>query len=261
MASLVSLARRACAASLVFVMAAMVVVVASSPALAHESREVGPYTLTVGWITEPAYSGLPNSVSLRIRDTETEEGIEEQAQNIMVDIVYGEEMLTAPMRAAFNDPGHYRSDLVPSRPGTWAFRFYGTIEDLEIDELFTSGPETFNDLQDIALASWPAQDPGTAEIAERLERELARIDEQLAGAPAMQNGDATDAGDDTADDMADDEEMADIDARLTALESTDTAAGETDDNTSSNTPGIVLGIAAVVLAVIALGVSLVSRKS
>lgn len=42
---------------------------------------------------------------------------------------------------------------------------------------FISGPDTFNDVQDISEQSFPAQDPSTGELAERLERELARVNE------------------------------------------------------------------------------------
>jgi hypothetical protein len=107
---------------------------------------------------------------------------------------------TSTMRPQFGSPGSYRADFVPSRPGQWTFRFYGMVGDVEVDETFVSGPETFNDVQDISEESFPAQDPSTGELAERLERELARVNERLdqldggsgagvAGAEAAENSD------------------------------------------------------------------------
>ena len=178
-------------------------VLGAQPAAAHETREVGPYLFTVGWISEPAFGGLPNAVSLRIRDAETEEGIED-VDTLEVDITYGDETLTAALRPVFNDPGHYKYDMVPTRPGTWEFRFYGTVGDLEVDETFTSGPETFNDLQDLASVSFPQADPSTAELAERLEREVARMDESAAheDEPEAAASDDEAAGGDSSDGVA-----------------------------------------------------------
>ena len=33
---------------------------------AHEGREVGKYNLTVGFMEEPAYEGIPNGISVRV---------------------------------------------------------------------------------------------------------------------------------------------------------------------------------------------------
>ena len=55
-------------------MAALAVVVSSfalnaNVALGHERRTVGPYTFVVGWINEPAYVNLLNSLDLTVTET------------------------------------------------------------------------------------------------------------------------------------------------------------------------------------------------
>jgi len=54
--------------------AAVAVVMASlgifaSPAAAHETRAVGPYTFVVGWVAEPAIAGQSNGLDLTVTET------------------------------------------------------------------------------------------------------------------------------------------------------------------------------------------------
>jgi hypothetical protein len=151
----------------------------TQPAAAHESREVDRFTFVVGFITEPAYTYIPNAVSLSITEIESEEPFEDLGDSLQVDVTFGEETFTSTLRPQFGEPGSYRADFVPSRPGQWTFRFYGTVDDVEVDETFISGPETFNDVQSLSEESFPAQDPSIGEVAERLDQELARVNEQL----------------------------------------------------------------------------------
>ncbi len=44
----------------------------------------------------------------------------------------------------FGSEGHYIAEFIPTAPGDYQFRFFGTIEGLEVDETFNSGPDTFD---------------------------------------------------------------------------------------------------------------------
>ena len=44
----------------------------------------------------------------------------------------------------FDDPGHYIAEFVPTSPGDYRVRFFGSIEGNAIDETFDSGPDTFD---------------------------------------------------------------------------------------------------------------------
>jgi hypothetical protein len=151
----------------------------AQPASAHESREVGPYTFVVGFLDEPAYTHIPNAVSLSISDTATEAPVEDLGDTLEVDVTFGDESFTSTLRPRFGEPGQYQADFVPSRPGQWTFRFYGTVGDLEVDETFVSGPDTFNDVNSLSEESFPVNDPSTGELAERLDQELARVNERV----------------------------------------------------------------------------------
>ena len=55
----------------------------------------------------------------------------------------------------FDDPGHYVAEFIPTAPGDYRVRFFGSIEDTMIDETFDSGPDTF----DTVIASDAIQFP------------------------------------------------------------------------------------------------------
>ena len=75
----------------------------------------------------------------------------------------------------FGEPGNYNADLVPTRSGTYALHVYGTVEGTEVDETFTSGPDTFNDIQDPAEFAFPQADPDNSQLASRIEQESQRV--------------------------------------------------------------------------------------
>lgn len=156
----------------------------AGPAAAHEGREVDRFTFVVGFVQEPAFSHIPNAVDLRISETGTGEPYVDLTDTLEVDVIFGDETLTLPIRPFFRvdtygTPGEYGAWFVPSRPGQYTFRFHGTIDDVEIDEEFVSGPETFNDVDDISAAMFPAQDSSLGELNERLEREVQRLNARV----------------------------------------------------------------------------------
>ncbi len=55
----------------------------------------------------------------------------------------------------FDRAGAYSARLIPTQPGAYRFRFFGTIKDHEIDEIFESGDNTFDSVQAQAGAQFP----------------------------------------------------------------------------------------------------------
>jgi hypothetical protein len=60
------------------------------------------------------------------------------------------------LRAAFGDPGLYVSDFIPTATGAYTYHITGEIEGMAIDEEFTSGPETFSEVESKDALSFPA---------------------------------------------------------------------------------------------------------
>lgn len=156
----------------------MLILLPASPVRAHEGREVGDVVMLVGFGNEPAVAYEPNWVSLTLTDHDSEQPIL-NGVDLEVEISYGEESTTMAMEPAFGDTGEYRAVFVPSRPGDYAFRFVGSVRNQDLDEEFTSGPDTFSPANDPAEISFPAQDPTVAEVADRLEQETTRLSESI----------------------------------------------------------------------------------
>ena len=60
-----------------------------SSVLGHEQRQVGAYTLAVGWRDEPALAGLLNAVEVQVRETATGKGVEELAKTLRLSVTFG----------------------------------------------------------------------------------------------------------------------------------------------------------------------------
>jgi hypothetical protein len=58
-----------------------------------------------------------------------------------------------------------------------------------MDERFTSGEDTFSPVLDVSSIQFPAKDPSTGALAERTDREIARLRSQLAAERRTGNDD------------------------------------------------------------------------
>ncbi len=129
---------------------------------AHERRAVGDYTFVVGFLKEPAFEGEPNGIDLRVsRGDQAIEGLE---QTLKAEVIVGGQSMPVSLRPRFRQPGAYDGDFVPTRAGSYTFRFTGTIDGLAVDEQFESGPGRFNDVQALTPLQFPDKVPSTAEL-------------------------------------------------------------------------------------------------
>jgi hypothetical protein len=155
---------------------------AAPTAFAHEHRNVaaGKYTLTVGWGDEPAYAGFKNSAGIEIEDANHKpvtDGVD-----LRVEVGTGTQKVTLPIEAEFGTPGAYGASIIPTRPGTYLLHFTGTVKGDKIDETFTSSETTFDDIKSPADVQFPAKDPTTGDLAQKLDRDTARVTAQAAKA-------------------------------------------------------------------------------
>ncbi|HET7309658.1 MAG TPA: hypothetical protein VFJ54_05985 [Actinomycetota bacterium] len=147
-------------------------------ALAHEGRKLGDLEMEVGWGTEPAYSGEVNSVQiLLVHDGKP---VVDLGDTLDVQVTFGDQTQTFSLEpffeaGEFGTPGDYRAWLIPTTPGQYSFDFTGTIDGEDVDETFTSGPKTFDDVQNPQSVEFPVQQPSTGELAERIDRVEPRL--------------------------------------------------------------------------------------
>lgn len=154
-----------------------------SPVYAHEGREVGEYTLEIGWREEPAYTGLMNGPEITVNrhggeddhdegaatpeaegdhantgeDDHAEEstGVTGLEDTLQIEVTFGPASKTLFLRPVRNEPGHYTADLIPMRPGDYTFRVFGTIEGVEINETFSASDGQFSTVEPLEDIQFP----------------------------------------------------------------------------------------------------------
>ena len=153
-----------------WLMAAMlaVLVCATSTAVAHERREVGPYQFVVGFFTKPAFERLKNGVDLRVLRVETQQPVEGLEQTLQVELIYVSSgaAKVLRLRTVYREPGRYTADLIPTAPGQYRFRFFGSITEMAINETFDSraGGGQFDDVRSSADIQFPERLPAIREM-------------------------------------------------------------------------------------------------
>ena len=160
----------------------------SGVAEAHERREVAGYSFVVGFEVEPALEGETNAVLLRVsQDDEPVEGLAETLQ-VEVTHVDRDTSRVFPLQASFGEPGTYLADLIPTATGQYRFRFFGTIEGTEIDEVFESGDDTFSNIESSQELQFPQALAAPADVqgvAEGAQAAAFDAEDQAASAQTM----------------------------------------------------------------------------
>lgn len=167
---------------------AVCLIALAAPALGHERRTSGATQAVVGWSNEPAYVGFPNAVEITLSDQAGRPITDLGADDLKVEVSFGGQK-TAPLPVqpafsvgSFGTPGEYHADLIPTRGGEYAFRFFGTVKGQPYDQSYTSGEGTFDSPRNPADVSFPAKDPTAGELAASI-RQLSNRNDAGAGDP------------------------------------------------------------------------------
>ena len=168
-------------ASLIALMS-LILTIPAGPADAHEEREIGDLLVEVGWAVEPVYAGSANQVQMIVQ--KNGEAVEDA--RLEAEVIFGDPDGSARsgpivLDPSFETPGDYLGSLIPTRPGTYTFHITGTVGGQTVDETFTSGEQTFDDVANPTEAQFPDQDPTNGELAQAIDRLSARVDEAGGG--------------------------------------------------------------------------------
>jgi hypothetical protein len=157
--------------------AAVAVVVSSfgvntNIALGHERRTVGPYTFVVGWLNEPAYVNLLNSLDLTVTETTGAKAVEGLDKTLKADVTFGGSTTPQPLTIAarFGLPGKYSGHVMPTKVGDYTFHITGTVGTMNIDEKFESGPGRFGSIESTDPLEYPLKVTSNADLAARLDQ-------------------------------------------------------------------------------------------
>ncbi|CAN5214123.1 hypothetical protein BH23CHL9_BH23CHL9_10120 [soil metagenome] len=129
---------------------------------AHESRDIGDMTVSIGFIDEPVFIGQRSGVEFRVsRGDEPIEGLE---STLEAEVIFDGQSRDLALSPRFGEPGAYRSIFFPTAAGPYTFHLFGEVDGEAIDESFTSGPDTFSEVQDVTGGQFPVQFPSTGDL-------------------------------------------------------------------------------------------------
>jgi hypothetical protein len=161
----------------------------ATPVAAHIVKQVGPYTVALGWVREPTYVGQLNAVQVVIKDAEGNPVSDLNADDLKVVVsTAGQQSDPMSLAPTFDEdtglgiPGDYEAPMIPTAPGDYTFHVTGTIHSTEIDETATSSDTTFDSVVDPSAVQFPNKLPPVGDLATRLERVDARVQSQISAA-------------------------------------------------------------------------------
>ena len=186
-------AKRAIQLTGAVVISAAAIVLPATAASAHAEFEDGPYTVAIGFGTEPAYVGDPNSVEVIIHDTASGKGIDSAADTLNATIAFASaQPKPVSMQENFDEdsggsPGDYRGAFFPTQPGKYTIHVQGKIEKTPIDKTFSSSPTTFSTVESPSTLEYPTRNPTLTELAGRIESETPRLEAAASSAQDAAN--------------------------------------------------------------------------
>jgi hypothetical protein len=142
---------------------AIMVTALATPALAHESRDVGDLELEVGLVGEPVYVGQESGLELLVsRGGQPVEGVD---ATLEAEVIYGSASLTLALEPMDEGAPGYAAAFIPTAAGKYTFHIHGTIDGTPVDETFTSSPTGFDEVLEAASGQFPVQLPTLAEVS------------------------------------------------------------------------------------------------
>ena len=161
----------------------------ATPVAAHIVKQVGPYTVALGWVREPTYVGQLNAVQVVIKDAKGNSVSDLSADDLKVVVsTAGQQSDPMSLAPTFDEdtglgiPGDYEAPMIPTAPGDYTFHVTGTIHSTKIDETATSSDTTFDSVVDPSAVQFPSKLPAVGDLATRLERVDARVQSQISAA-------------------------------------------------------------------------------
>jgi len=161
----------------------------ATPVAAHIVKQVGPYTVALGWVREPTYVGQLNAVQVVIKDAKGSPVSDLSADDLKVVVsTAGQQSDPMSLAPTFDEdtglgiPGDYEAPMIPTAPGDYTFHVTGSIHSTKIDEIATSSDTTFDSVVDPSAVQFPTKLPAIGDLATRLERVDARVQSQISAA-------------------------------------------------------------------------------
>ena len=150
--------------ALALLTAALFIPLTVSVVSAHGHTEVGDYELVIGFHNEPAYQGEPNGLDLFVTDKRTNERVNDLADSLKVEIIFGSSKKELEIRPQWGEDGAYTADVLPTEAGDYTWHIWGDIAGTPVDVSMASSPETFSAVKAKSVVAFPAAEPTAAEL-------------------------------------------------------------------------------------------------
>ena len=151
-----------------FVLVLLASLVGASSAAAHAQVRSGPLAIELGWTVEPAITGAVNGVQVTVEDA-AGRPVAIPAGTLRAQVSAAGTATTVAL-VPTETPGEARGTLVPTRPGTYAFRITGRLDGRAVDVASTCSARSFDCVIDAAEVQFPQRDPSAGELAARIAR-------------------------------------------------------------------------------------------
>lgn len=151
------------------------VALATTPAVAHETRDVGGFRVTVGWVDEPAYRGFENAIEATLATADGAAVTDLGGGALTVEVSTADDAATFALQPD-GRPGVFVARLVPTRVGVYTFHVSGLVQGKVVDVSSTCSAQTFDCVSDPVAVQFPEREPSAAEAMERIERGLPRAE-------------------------------------------------------------------------------------
>ncbi len=122
------------------------------PAEAHITKVFGNYLVEVGWDNEPVYTGLVNAAQVTVKkgSGDTAQPVINALKDLQISVKYGGVTKPLDFLPSSTVDGQYHAVLIPTRVGTYSLVFSGTVEGQAI-----SGEIPLDDVASVDSLNFP----------------------------------------------------------------------------------------------------------
>ena len=162
--------------------ALILAMVISATASAHVVKQFGTYSVAMGWLHEPTYVGVENSVQVIVKDS-AGKPVNDLAPGDLEVVVStaGQQTAALPLQPSFDPdtglgtPGEYTASLIPTLVGDYTFHLSGSIHGQAVDETATSSDQTFNSVTAGTDVQFPVKLPALGDLSTLIQRVDGRV--------------------------------------------------------------------------------------
>ncbi|ABK78407.1 hypothetical protein CENSYa_1797 [Cenarchaeum symbiosum A] len=160
------------------VLLTLILAAGTAPALAHTTVRVGDYDIEAGWQIEPPVVGFRNAYVFEISVPGEVEGVKKGVRNAFSDMDVTVKYGGATKKLVINSetsPGHYFSNVIPTRTGSMSVLVQGDLEGTPVDIEIP-----VEDVETTAILDFPPRSGSSDTDAEAVKAALSSIQQDVS---------------------------------------------------------------------------------